>query len=142
MGGMIVWSAFGDPVVLAILFGMVACFVIAWVLDVARRRTAAAGSRRWSKAASGIRYAFLLLGALHLGTSIAAVQEVDASGYALVLTTIQVRPEMVPAFRQAMKDGRMSTAEYWNVRRHGGLATRSDMRDVSRRVAGLIGPGR
>lgn len=135
MGGMIVWSAFREPVVLAVLFGTIACLVIAWTTNVAAKRTGEAGRSRWSRTARIATWAFSTLALLHLCTAATAVREVDASGYSLVLTTIQAKPEMVPSFRRAMADGRMTVVEYWDVRRHGGLVTTDDMRDVSTRIS-------
>lgn len=135
MDGLIIWSAFGDPIIIALIFGAFACGVIAWMLAIATRRTRSAGRNGWELVARISYWVFVTVCGFHVGAVLSGVGEIDASRYAHVLTTLQTRPQMVQPFVQAMADGRMSTVEYWSVRRHGGLIDDEDMRDVSARVA-------
>lgn len=60
--------------------------------------------------------------------------EADASEYALVLTSLPVKPEGLPAFRSAMKDGRMTRAEYRAIVAKDSVS-QYDMRFIAKTVA-------
>jgi hypothetical protein len=60
--------------------------------------------------------------------------EADAAEYALVLTSLPVKPEGLPAFRSAMRDGRMTKAEYRMIVAKDSVS-QYDMRFIARTVA-------
>lgn len=135
MDGLIIPSAFKDPVIIALIFGVFACGVIAWVLRTATLRARAAGRRRWSIATNAATWIFVTLCGFHIGAVLSGVGEVDGARYSHIVASLQSRPQMIGPFVEAMSDGRMTLVEYWSVRRHGGLVDRADMRTVSTDLA-------
>lgn len=133
--GLMLGTAFTDPVILAVMAGAVVCAAIAGILTILRRRFARDGRMRAATAASAGSGIFAVLAFVHLAVVVQGSTEASAGEYALVLQSLDVKPSMTPALKEAMADGRISTSEFWRLRDHQGMISRDDMREATKRVA-------
>jgi hypothetical protein len=138
--GLMLGTAFTDPVILAVMAGGVVCAAIAGILTILHRRFARDGRTRAATATSVGRGVLAALAFIHLAVVVQGTREASAAEYALVLQSLDVKPSMVPALKEAMADGRMSTSEFWRLRDHQGMIARDDMREATKRVADFRRP--
>lgn len=138
--GLMLGTALTDPVILAVAAGGVVCAAIAGILTILRRRFARDGRSRAATAASVGRGVLATLALVHLAIVVQGSREADAGEYALVLQSLDVKPSLAPALKEAMADGRMSTSEFWRLRDHQGMIARDDMREATKRVADFRRP--
>lgn len=133
--GLMLGTAFTDPVILAVVAGAVVCAAIASILTILRRRFARDGRIRAARSSSGGIGVFAVLAFMHLIVVVQGSTEASAAEYALVLQSLDVKPSMTSAVKEVMADGRMSTSEFWRLRDHQGMIARDDMREATKRVA-------
>lgn len=133
--GLMLGTAFTDPVILAVVAGAVVCAAIAGILTILRRRFARDGRIRAARSSSGGSGVFAVLAFMHLIVVVQGSTEASAAEYALVLQSLDVKPSMTSAVKEVMADGRMSTSEFWRLRDHQGMIARDDMREATKRVA-------
>jgi hypothetical protein len=93
-------------------------------------RTKAKGTMSRGLALTVVGAGFLLGAGLSFGAAVDGAAEIDEGRYALLALSMPVDQRLVPVVKAAMKDGRISKAEYDRMKYVGAIPDRKDMRTI------------